>query len=109
MDKKIRLTFPDGSVREYNSGVTGSEIVEQLNRRLAKEATGIVVNGVLKSLPEHLTEDAEIRFVTFDDKEGRYVFWHSSAHLMAHAVKRLFPEAKLGIGPPIEDGFYYDI
>lgn len=109
MDKKISLTFPDGSVREYNSGVTGSEIVGQLNRRLAKEATGIVVNGVLKSLPEPLTEDGEIRFVTFEDKEGRYIFWHSSAHLMAHAVKRLFPEAKLGIGPPIEDGFYYDI
>ena len=109
MENKIKIKFPDGRVEEFPAGVTGLDIVKTLPSRLAKEATGIVVNGVVQSLPEPIHEDAEIRIVTFNDKEGREVFWHSAAHLMAQAVKRIFPEAKLGIGPPIEDGFYYDI
>ncbi|GAB4331361.1 MAG: threonine--tRNA ligase [Calditrichia bacterium] len=109
MSREIKITFPDGSSRNYPAGVTGLEIAESISRRLAKDATGIVVNGVVKSLPEPIMDDAEVKIVTFDDPEGRHVFWHSSAHLMAHAVKRLFPQAKLGIGPSIDDGFYYDI
>jgi len=109
MSKTIKLKFPDKSEKEFPVGITGLEIAQSISNRLAKEATGILVNGEIKSLPEPINEDAEIKILTFDDKEGRYVFWHSSAHLMAHAVKRLFPQAKLGIGPPIEDGFYYDI
>ncbi len=109
MKNRIHIKFPDGKIREYDAGVTGLQILEEMPQRLKKEATGILVNGEIKSLPEPLKDDAEIKILTFDDKEGRYVFWHSSAHLMAHAVKRLFPEAKLGIGPPIDDGFYYDI
>lgn len=109
MKDKIKIKFPDGKTDEFHPGITGFEIADRLNTRLKKSATGILVNGEIKSLPESITDDAEIRILTFEDKEGRYVFWHSSAHLMAHAVKRLFPEAKLGIGPPIDDGFYYDI
>jgi len=86
-----RCRFPDKSEKEFPVGITGLEIAQSISNRLAKEATGILVNGEIKSLPEPINEDAEIKILTFDDKEGRYVFWHSSAHLMAHAVKRLFP------------------
>ncbi|MFZ0391141.1 MAG: threonine--tRNA ligase [Calditrichia bacterium] len=106
---KINIKLPDGSSREFEAGVSGLEVAKQISPRLAREATGIKVNGKVKSLPEPITEDADIQVLTFDDRDGRDVFWHTSAHLMAHAVKRLFPEAKLGIGPPIENGFYYDI
>jgi threonyl-tRNA synthetase len=105
----VKLKFPDGSIKDFSAGITGFEIAERISKKLAKEATGILVNGEIKSLPEPINTDAEIKIITFEDKEGKQVFWHSSAHLMAHAVKRLFPEAKLAIGPPIEDGFYYDI
>ncbi len=109
MAKKIKITYPDGQVKEFDSGITGLDILQGLGGRIAREAVGVVVNGEIRSLQDPITEDAEIRFVTFNDPEGKHVFWHSSAHLMAHAVKRLFPQAKLAIGPPIEDGFYYDI
>jgi threonyl-tRNA synthetase len=105
----IHIKFPDGKIREFPRGITGLELVREISPRLAKEATGIKINGQVKSLPEPINDDAEIKILTFEDKEGREVFWHSSAHLMAHAVKHLFPETKFGIGPAIEDGFYYDI
>ncbi len=109
MSDKIKFKFPDGSVKEFPKGTTGLDILKVINGRFRKEATGIKVNGLVKSLPEPIKEDAEIQILTFDDKEGRHVFWHSSAHLMAHAIQRLFPETKFGIGPAIDDGFYYDI
>ena len=68
-----------------------------------------MINGEVRSLPEPIQDDAEIRILTFADEEGKDVFWHSSAHLMAHAVQRIFPDTKFGIGPPIDAGFYYDI
>ncbi len=106
---KIKIKFPDGKTEVFPKGVTGLEILRSLPARLQEEATGIKVNGEVKSLPEPIQEDSEIQILTFDDKEGREVFWHSSAHLMAHAVQRLFPQTKFGIGPAIENGFYYDI
>ncbi|MFQ5584450.1 MAG: threonine--tRNA ligase, partial [Calditrichia bacterium] len=109
MAKMIKLTFPDGSVREYPKGITPQEILKELGRKLAKEALAAKVNGKILELNRPIEEDGEIKFLVFDDPEGKEVFWHSSAHLMAQAVKRIFPEAKLGIGPPIEGGFYYDI
>ena len=109
MAAKINIKFPDGSVKEFPKGVSGLEILKTLNHKIQKEATGIMVNGEVRSLPESIQEDAEIRILTFADEEGKDVFRHSSAHLMAHAVQRLFPDTKFGIGPPIEDGFYYDI
>lgn len=109
MAQKIKIKFPDGTINEFPKGTSGLEILKTLNSRLEKEATGIKVNDTVKGLSEPIQEDAEIKILTFDDKEGRDVFWHSSAHLMAHAVKRLFPQTKFGIGPAIDDGFYYDI
>lgn len=106
---KIKIKFPDGKTQEFPKGVTGLEILQALPSRLREEATGIKVNGEVKSLPEPIQQDSDIQILTFDDKEGREVFWHSSAHLMAHAVQRLFPQTKFGIGPAIENGFYYDI
>lgn len=109
MKKKIKLKFPDGSIKKYERGITGLDLLKDVNSQLFREATGIKINDEVKSLPEPIWEDAEIKILTFNDKEGREVFWHSSAHLMAHAVKRIFPETKFGIGPAIDDGFYYDI
>lgn len=106
---KIQIKFPDGKTQEFPKGVTGLEILQTLPSRLREEATGIKVNGEVKSLPEPIQQDSDVQILTFDDKEGREVFWHSSAHLMAHAVQRLFPQTKFGIGPAIENGFYYDI
>ena len=108
-NKKIKLRFPDGQEKEYPAGITGDELVKEIGARLAKEAIAVKINDQILELNRPITEDGEIRFLTFADREGREVFWHSSAHLMAQAIKRIFPRAKLGIGPPIEDGFYYDI
>jgi len=109
MNSNVKIKFPDGKIQEFPKGVTGLELLQAVPQRLREEATGIKVNGEVKSLPEPINQDAEIRILTFDDKEGREVFWHSSAHLMAHAVQRLFPQTKFGIGPAIDEGFYYDI
>ena len=106
---KIKITFPDGSVREYARGILPEAIAREISPRLAREAIAVKFNGRVIELNRPLTEDGTIQFLTFEDKEGREVFWHSSAHLMAQAIKRLYPGAKLAIGPPIEGGFYYDI
>jgi threonyl-tRNA synthetase len=108
-NSKIKIIFPDGQVKEYPAGVSGFDILKTLPHRIQKEALGIKANDQVKSLPESIDEDSEIQFLTFNDEEGKDVFWHSSAHLMAHAIQRLYPETKFGIGPPIDDGFYYDI
>ncbi len=105
----ITLTFPDGSKKQVQAGITPLDIAKEISQRLAKKAVAAKFNDQVIGLTEPLTESGTIQILTFDDKEGREVFWHSSAHLMAQAIKRLFPEAQLGIGPPIEDGFYYDI
>lgn len=106
--EKIRIKFPDGSVKEFDRGVTGHQIAESISRRLAEEALAIKVNGTVRELNVPLDEDAEIQILTFDDEEGKEVYWHSSSHLMAHAIQSLHPEAKFGVGPAIENGFYYD-
>ena len=103
---KITVRFPDGSAREYKKGVSLAEVARDLGRRDALVAK---VDGVLHDLNSTLDRDASVEFLTFDSPEGREVYWHSSAHLLAQAVKDLFPEAKLAIGPPIDEGFYYDI
>lgn len=103
------ITLPDGSKREYTSGTTGYDIAKSISEGLARNALGIFVNGKKFDLSRKITEDAEIRIVTFDDEEGKEIYWHSSAHLMAEAIQELYPGAKFGIGPAIENGFYYDI
>ncbi|MGE5653710.1 MAG: threonine--tRNA ligase [Bacillota bacterium] len=107
-DSQIKMTLPDGSVREYEAGVTGAKVAESISRKLAKDAVAIKVNGELRDLSSPIAKDSQIEIVTIDSPEGMQVFWHSSAHVMAQAVKSLFPEAKVAIGPAIAKGFYYD-
>ncbi|HSH35275.1 threonine--tRNA ligase [Schnuerera sp.] len=106
--EKIKITLPDNSIREYNKGVSVLEIAKDISEGLARVPVGAVVNGKTKGMQEAIKEDANIKIVKFEDKEGKEIFWHTSAHIMALAVQRLFPDVKFAIGPAIEDGFYYD-
>jgi threonyl-tRNA synthetase len=105
----IKITLPDNSVREYESGVTGIEIAKSISNRLAKEVLAITVNGSVWDLNRPVTGDARIKLHTWDDREGKETFWHSSAHLMAEAIESYFPGTKFGIGPTVDTGFYYDV
>jgi len=105
---KIKITFPDGSVNEFKRGVTALEVAKSISPRLAKEALVVNINGRLKELNSKIEEDAKVKFYTFDDPEGKETYWHSTSHLMAHAIQSIYPEAKFGVGPAIENGFYYD-
>ncbi|MBP5456058.1 MAG: threonine--tRNA ligase [Paludibacteraceae bacterium] len=105
----IKVTFPDGSVREYENGTTGMQIAESISSRLAQEVLSISVNGEVRDLNRPINEDCSIKLHKFEDEEGKHTFWHTSAHLMAQALQALYPNVKFGIGPAIENGFYYDI
>jgi threonyl-tRNA synthetase len=105
---EIQLRLPDGQVKKYASGITGQEVAEKIGSRLAKDALAIKLDGQLQDLNLPVEQSSAIEILTFDAPEGREVYWHSTSHLMAHAVKQLFPRAKLAIGPAIEEGFYYD-
>ena len=104
----VQIKFPDGSVRDFESGVTGFDVAKSISPRLAKEAVAIKVDGIVTDLNRPVADSAPIQILTFNDPEGREVFWHSSSHIMAQAVQELFPEVKLAIGPPIDTGWYYD-
>jgi len=108
MMNNFEITFPDSAVKEFASGTTPLEIAQGISGRLAKEALAAVLNGKIIDLQRPLTDSGEIRFITFDDEPGKRIFWHSTAHVMAEAVKVLFPDVKVAIGPSIENGFYYD-
>ncbi len=105
----VRVTLPDGSVREVAQGTTIAEVVQGIGGRLAKAALAAQVDGVVVDLGRKLEQDCSLRVLTWNDEAGREVFRHSSTHLMAQAIKRLFPEAQLTVGPPLEDGYFYDI
>lgn len=105
----IKITLPDGSIREFSTGVTGAEIARSISEGLARNALAIEVNGEIRDLARPITADATVKILTWNDAGGKYAFWHSSAHLMAEALEALYPGVKFGIGPPIENGFYYDI
>ena len=105
----IKITFPDGSVKEYNSGISSLEIAEQISPRLAKEVYAATVNGEVHDLTGPINSDATLKLHKWDDEPARHAFWHSSAHLMAEALESLYPGIKFGIGPAIENGFYYDV
>ena len=105
----IKITFPDASVREYEKGVTGLEIAQDISRRLAQDALAISVNGETWDLTRPIYDDADVNILKWDDAEGKHAYWHSSAHLMAEALQELYPGIKFGIGPAIENGFYYDV
>ena len=106
--EKIKIKFPDGNVKEFENGVTPFQIAQSISERLANDALAAKVNGSVLDMQRPINKDADIRFLMFDDEEGKEVYWHSSSHLMAHAIKSLYPEAKFGVGPAIENGFYYD-
>ena len=105
----INITFPDGSVRPFESGVTGLEIAQSISQRLAQDVLSIGVNGETWDLSRPINGDAHIVLYKWDDEEGKHAYWHSSAHLMAEALQELYPGIKFGIGPAIENGFYYDV
>ena len=106
---KIKITFPDGSIREYNQGITSFDIANDISPRLAADVLSATVNGEVWDLNRSINSDATVKLNKWDDPEGKYAFWHSSAHLMAEALESIYPGTKFGIGPPIENGFYYDV
>jgi threonyl-tRNA synthetase len=105
----VKITLPDNSVKDYNEAVSGYEIAKDISPRLAKEVLSVTVNDEVWDLQRSITEDARIKLHKWDDEEGKHAFWHSSAHLMAEALEALYPGIKFGIGPSIENGFYYDV
>ena len=105
----IKITFPDNSVREYAEGTTAMQIAESISSRLAQEVLAASVNGEVWDLTRPIHQDATVKLFKWDDEEGKHAFWHSSAHLMAEALQELYPGIKFGIGPAIENGFYYDV
>jgi len=104
----IKITLPDNSVKEYPKGIKVYDVTKDISEGLARAALGAVVNGVTKGMQEEINEDSTFKVVKFEDKEGKEIFWHTSAHIMALAVQKLFPDVKFAIGPAIENGFYYD-
>ena len=105
----IKITLPDGSIREYENGIKALDVAKSISEGLARAVVGAVFNTKTIGLQETIQEDGNMKFLKFEDKEGKHVFWHTSSHIMAQAIKRLWPEAKLAIGPAIDNGFYYDI
>ncbi len=105
----IKITFPDGSVREYNEGVTGLQIAESISSRLAQDVLACGVNGETIDLSRPINEDANFVLYKWEDEQGKHAFWHTSAHLLAEALQELYPGIQFGIGPAIENGFYYDV
>ncbi|KGN87568.1 threonine--tRNA ligase [Porphyromonas gulae] len=105
----IKITFPDGNFREYEAGITGWDIAGSISPRLQQDVLAAGVNGQTWDLHRPINEDAEVKLFKWDDAEGKHAFWHSSAHLMAEALEELYPGIKFGIGPAIENGFYYDV
>ncbi len=106
---QVLITLPDGSRRDYPKGVTSYQIAESISKRLAEDALAAVHNERVIDLHRPIEESGNVRLLTFEDPEGKHVYWHSTSHIMAHAIEELYPGAKFGVGPAIENGFYYDI
>ncbi len=109
MAEQITITFPDGSEKDFPKGTTGREVAEYISKGLAREALSITLDDEIMELSRPIERDGTITINTWDSEDGKYTFWHSSAHVLAEAIQELYPNAKFGIGPPIENGFYYDI
>ncbi len=105
----VKITFPDGSVREYEQGVTGLQIAESISPALARNVVSCGVNGETVELNRPINENATIALYKFEDEEGKHTFWHTSAHLLAEALKELYPGIQFGFGPAVENGFFYDV
>jgi threonyl-tRNA synthetase len=109
MSNKINITLPDGTVKAFEQGVTGHDIAMSISEGLARNVLSTKVNGQVWDSTRPIQEDAHVQLLTWNDPEGQNTFWHSSAHLLAEALEALYPGIKFGIGPPIENGFYYDV
>ena len=105
----IKITFPDQSVREFQEGITGMDIAKSLSNSLAKKVLAAEVNGEIWEATRPIQKDCSLKLLTWDDKNGKAAFWHSSAHILAEAIQFYYPDAKFTIGPSIDNGFYYDI
>jgi threonyl-tRNA synthetase len=106
--EKIKITFPDGNTKEFDKSVTGKQVAESISQRLAQDALAVEVNGIVRDLNLPIENNVVVKVLTFDNDKGKEVYWHSTSHLMAHAILSIYPEAKFGVGPAIENGFYYD-
>ncbi|MDU4446534.1 MAG: TGS domain-containing protein, partial [Anaerococcus vaginalis] len=105
----IKIKLPDESVKEYEKGVSVGDVTKDISEGLFRSALGAVVNGKVMGYAEPINEDSDFKVIKFEDKEGKEIFWHTTSHLMAVAIKEIWPDAKFAIGPAIESGFYYDI
>ena len=105
----IKITFPDGAVREYEKGITALQIAKSISEGLARKVLAAKVNGQVWDATRPINEDASLNLLTWEQNDGKSTFWHSSAHLMAEAVESMFPGVKFWVGPPVENGFYYDM
>lgn len=105
----IQITLPDGSVREYAEGTTSMDIAKSISEGLARNVLAAKVNGEIWDANRPINTDASLQLLTWNDTGGKAAFWHSSAHLMAEALESIYPGVKFGIGPPIENGYYYDV
>ena len=105
----IKITFPDGTIKEFAKGTTAFEIASSISPRLAADSLAASVNGTTVDMTLPIEEDASIKFYKWEDAEGKHAFWHTSSHLLAEALESLYPGIKFGIGPAIENGFYYDV
>src|SRR5215475_2427643 len=105
----INITFPDGATRQYAKGATALDIAKSISEGLARKVVAANINGQVWDATRPINQDATIKLLTWNDAEGKNTFWHSSAHLMAEAVESMFPGVKFWVGPPVENGFYYDM
>jgi threonyl-tRNA synthetase len=109
MSEFINITFPDGAVRQYPKGATALDVAKSISEGLARKVLAADVNGQVWDATRPISEDVAVKFLTWDDNSGKNTFWHSSAHLMAEAIEDMFPGAKFWVGPPVDNGFYYDV
>src|SRR6056300_1325621 len=105
----IKITLPDGAIREYSSGIQAIDVARDISEGLARNVISCQINGTTKNLDTPILEDSSLKFLTWEDEEGKKAFWHSSAHVLAQTLEFFYPDIKLTIGPAIENGFYYDV
>src|SRR3954469_21754354 len=105
----IKITLPDGSVREYEKGTTSMQVAQSISEGLARNVLASKVNGQVWDATRPIENDSTLQLLTWNDAEGKETMWHSSAHLMAEALEALYPGVKFWVGPPLENGFYYDV
>ena len=109
MSEVIHITLPDGAVRPYPKGSSALEIAKSISEGLARKVLAADINGQVWDATRPIDSDASLKLLTWDDTGGKSTFWHSSAHLMAEAIESIFPGVKFWVGPPVDNGFYYDV